>query len=453
MAQIPLAALDYLTDEVNTISADAKAKVLRVLEKLDWNDVPACRDAVVQVMQMVTKEYGAASAQAAADFYDVAREASLGEAMGATAHAGLNPKATEGAVRAFVKDAVDGNYGSFNRKCLDRIDYELKCAAANSAKYNGGRDRRKPRFARVPSGSETCRFCIMLASRGPVYTSRDSAGANGHFHSNCDCRIVPFWDAVNVGPSRYASTGTTVEGYDPDELYDRYLDFYKDPAFRERCAKAAAKGANSKGGRPTTHAALWAKNVREGKVKLKSYGEIGDYLYAAKDYEDLFERMEFVKSEFPYYGIDPGSEGVRQIKEYGRGTRRKVLGRQMEVIRGHIASPDGQGRSVGAARATDRRSANVKLTKAQFGKKARKHAAEWGLDPSSPTDRDAFEQVISGIIDEAEDVDIGDWRGQPGPCTFFRKGNDLVIVNADDEFVTIMKGGGSNKRYHNAIGR
>ena len=209
----------------------------------------------------------------------------------------------------------------------------------------------------------------MLASRGPVYTSRDSAGANGHFHSNCDCRIVPFWDAVNVGPSRYASTDTTVEGYDPDELYDQYLDFYRDPAFRDRCARAAAKGGNSKGGKPTTHASLWARSVREGKVKLKSYGEIRDYLYAAKDYEDLFERMEFVKSEFPYYGIDPGSEGVRLIGEYGRSARRKVLGEQMEVIRGHSASSDGQGRSIGAARATDRRSANVKLTKAQFGKK------------------------------------------------------------------------------------
>ena len=30
MAQIPRAALDYLTKEINGISADAKAKVLRV---------------------------------------------------------------------------------------------------------------------------------------------------------------------------------------------------------------------------------------------------------------------------------------------------------------------------------------------------------------------------------------------------------------------------------------
>ena len=49
MAQIPRAALDYLTKEINGISADAKAKVLRVLKELDWNDVSACRDAVIDL--------------------------------------------------------------------------------------------------------------------------------------------------------------------------------------------------------------------------------------------------------------------------------------------------------------------------------------------------------------------------------------------------------------------
>ena len=65
-------------------------------------------------MQMVLSEYGAASAQAAADFYDAVRTASVGEQMGAVAHSGLDPKATDGTVRAFVKDAVEGKYGMFN---------------------------------------------------------------------------------------------------------------------------------------------------------------------------------------------------------------------------------------------------------------------------------------------------------------------------------------------------
>ncbi len=64
----------------------------------------------------------------------------------------------------------------------------------------------RPRYARVPSGAETCRFCIMLASRGAVYLSKDNAGAVSHYHANCDCKVVPDW-------------GDDIEGYDPDEYY------------------------------------------------------------------------------------------------------------------------------------------------------------------------------------------------------------------------------------------
>lgn len=66
-------------------------------------------------------------------------------------------------------------------------------------------------WARVPTGAETCGFCWMLASRGPVYKSASGAGAKisqqdalfktadgtfssedmNQWHSGCDCKIVP----------------------------------------------------------------------------------------------------------------------------------------------------------------------------------------------------------------------------------------------------------------------
>lgn len=66
-------------------------------------------------------------------------------------------------------------------------------------------------WARVPTGRETCGFCWMLASRGPVYESSWSGGgritdagvirktADGtmtsddmnQWHTGCDCKIVP----------------------------------------------------------------------------------------------------------------------------------------------------------------------------------------------------------------------------------------------------------------------
>lgn len=74
----------------------------------------------------------------------------------------------------------------------------------------GGRKQASAlRFARVPMGGrETCDFCIMLASRGFVYHTKETAGELKHYHANCACRIVPGFE------------GDRVDGYDPDYYYD-----------------------------------------------------------------------------------------------------------------------------------------------------------------------------------------------------------------------------------------
>lgn len=50
----------------------------------------------------------------------------------------------------------------------------------------------------------------MLASFG-FYAKTEEAAE--HSHAHCDCRIVPGFDGV-----------TTVKGYDPDGMYERYND-------------------------------------------------------------------------------------------------------------------------------------------------------------------------------------------------------------------------------------
>ena len=46
-------------------------------------------------------------------------------------------------------------------------------------------------WARVLTGAESCGWCAMLASRGPVYRSRKSAGEGDKWHLGCDCLVVP----------------------------------------------------------------------------------------------------------------------------------------------------------------------------------------------------------------------------------------------------------------------
>lgn len=71
---------------------------------------------------------------------------------------------------------------------------------------NGGRDavlqgvqksKHRVGYMRVPTGSFTCGFCIMLASRGAVYPTKASAGFQGvgrEYHAGCDCLIRPLWE-------------------------------------------------------------------------------------------------------------------------------------------------------------------------------------------------------------------------------------------------------------------
>lgn len=215
-ATIPRQAVDFLTDEINGISADAQARVLKVLQGINWtsDNIAECRDLVLQALAAVMPTYSTMAAQASADFYDAAREIAIGKPMGAVAVSGYDPRKTEGAVRGFVRFVLDGRVETFNEQVLQRIDYEMKRSAGESMFANGRHDPRKPKFARVPTGAETCDFCLMLASRGFVYSSEATAGAVklDHYHSGCDCRVVCQWD------------GGGVEGYDTQAVYDRWQD-------------------------------------------------------------------------------------------------------------------------------------------------------------------------------------------------------------------------------------
>lgn len=87
------------------------------------------------------------------------------------------------------------------------------------------------------------------------------------------------------------------------------------------------------------------------------------------------------------------------------------------------------------------------LTDKQFGKKGSKHAPEWGLKMNLPQDRQKLKDIILDIYNNADyTLKNADWRGQPKPVTFYVKGDDVVVVNADDEFITILKGGVNNAR-------
>lgn len=207
---IPRSSIDTYTKGINAISEQARANLANVLSQIDYTQ-DGWVDLVLDAMQTVCGASTDMTSVLAAEYYDYVREYETGERLGALADSGRKPVATEKATRGIVQKGVDGDVESMNQALLDRVDYEVKKAAADAMFLNGARDKLKPRFARVTSGSETCKFCLMLSSRGFVYTSASAAGETNHYHANCDCRIVP---GFGKNPK--------VAGYDPDQIYKEW---------------------------------------------------------------------------------------------------------------------------------------------------------------------------------------------------------------------------------------
>lgn len=209
--EIPRSLIDELTREVNALSGAARAQAAmaidNVLAEWDGQDVAALRTAAFAALDALLSAYADLSAARAAEFYDSARKAqSVRRKYRAVAESLRDPKATEGAVRAIVEYAKNGDIERFRREALDRVDAEMRRAANECVAYNAGKDPAKPRYARVPSG-DSCPFCLMLASRGFTYASKAAAE---HSHPHCDCRAVPSFGSAEV------------RGYDPDGMRQRY---------------------------------------------------------------------------------------------------------------------------------------------------------------------------------------------------------------------------------------
>jgi hypothetical protein len=120
-------------------------------------------------------------------------------------------------VRYFARSLVEHDGGDkFLNDCGTLADFYARRCNYESMVRNCYRNH--VRYARIPTGTETCDFCLMLASRGAVYY--DQARAEEGSHLNCDCVTVCMGES------------TQIEGYDPDALYDLWQDRMNETAKR-----------------------------------------------------------------------------------------------------------------------------------------------------------------------------------------------------------------------------
>ena len=332
--------LDNYNSGLDKIGEDGKEKLLKLLESVDWDrPVAEVRDQLIMVMEATCASSADASARVSADFYNGMRERAIGEPMDVVIDSKRAPGATDGAVRAFVQDLVDGKGpDAVVEKCISRLGYETRRAAGECMRENAVRNPKHPRYARVPSGIDTGDFCIMLASRGPVYRSEESAGMLEHFHDNCQCTIVPMWKnkrvITDVGGVIYRS-GTQIEGYDPDALFDEYLNM-QSVEFSQRMAKAAELAhmrhpendrSGGRSGRPSklTRDAILSDALKSGEAHFHSLYEMGETISAAKTYDELFHIIEDINKELALHF--PTDAEYKVLLDRMRSRRKQILGK------------------------------------------------------------------------------------------------------------------------------
>lgn len=226
----------------------AKAAVKKWLSEHPTWEAADLRNACTEICAGIVSEYGNAMSSLACDLYD-------GTMGGTVARAepwdGDLREAVQRAVRYQLKKALDGDADSFVDAIGGMVEYNVRRHANETTMANCERDNRlyaeggandaatihqpmdmpaygqrrsvvtrgprrrgrsyalelgMPAFARVPTGAETCTYCLMLASRGFVYHTRDSAGHADH--RGCNCLIVA------------GRKGDRVEGIDEHALYD-----------------------------------------------------------------------------------------------------------------------------------------------------------------------------------------------------------------------------------------
>lgn len=180
------------------ISRLAQNDVRTFLSTLDLSDGRAVREALMVFLPLLVEQYGAVAALLAVEWYDELRAESgststfFAEAVSVLVDTDeLVGRVYRGLTPLF--GAEPDEVTAINH-ILGLTDELVLQPGRDTITENAQRDPAKARWIRVPSGSETCAFCLVLA--GASYKSEQSAiykSAGGKFHEMCDCVARPIW--------------------------------------------------------------------------------------------------------------------------------------------------------------------------------------------------------------------------------------------------------------------
>ena len=180
----------------------------------DLSNPARVRDNLLGFMPKLVETYGDGAITLALDWFDELREAQgvLGSYTAPRATV-IAPEYIEERARFGAGSLWGTDPDAFRLFLIDASAGYITQAWNDAIATASVNDPVKAGWARIPEPG-ACSFCLMLASRGFVYESKETAGETARYHGSCRCTAVPAWDETRA---------RVLYGYDPAGLYERYL--------------------------------------------------------------------------------------------------------------------------------------------------------------------------------------------------------------------------------------
>ena len=181
-------------------------------------------DEAMEIAKRIAEKFAFYGAELGAQWYDFCSQVAGVDVPPAE----LYPLESEDiaiSAEAYRQDALGKTPGEiFDEFISEQIAKSIRATGSANLHRDYNRGRVPGRWARVPVG-ETCAFCLMLASQGAWYLSRESALGEeaGHYHRKCDCKAV------------YHADPESIAGY---KNLDYYKSLYYDADDRRQAAKS-----------------------------------------------------------------------------------------------------------------------------------------------------------------------------------------------------------------------
>lgn len=413
-------------------ASDVEAAVLAWCRAHEGATVAEKREAAKLIMEGFVQGYDDVAAEFAAQWYDDLAERNGARLQQAVTMTTYRPESVDTVARYQAKKLVKGGDAAFARACGEYARNDAFRSLNETIISNVGRDKdRGVRFARVPTGFETCTFCIMLASRGAVYHTRKSAGEFKYFHRHCDCKVVPgFEDDPDA---------ELVEGVRPEELRERWWQLEKvdataglSAAEREELRRKVMVGGelpeNVRKTNPAAHmrkvghkSSGWmsAATRLNAEIKANGFADAEEFYEYLRTRRTRAETAEAVKLAEEVLG---DADATPTLHDVARSHLRPSI--EANITHGEIAAHE-----------VAPTSAEVRYWSSGERRNwhAKEHAAEYEIDYRSKAGQDEYDRILSEVIDEADDVAfVDDIRGQNGQrCAVYFRGGDIAVVNLD----------------------